>query len=233
MTIDVEALDKQWFYDGLPRDADDEMYALADAIFLNVIAEYARLVPAEDEGRLREALRPWLHHTDACAQRGYSPTCTCGLDDALARLVPAEDEGRLREAWRAGYIAAASQFTTWSEEAIEMEAKRQLARLVPAEDEREVIEVEGAEGVVHRVWKPAEDEDGPEVEWNSAAQRFVPAEDEGRMREALARASNRLDLYQTHDENCPSPAMGSQCPCSHGRLMAECDRALAATPEPR
>jgi len=109
----------------------------------------------------------------------------------------------------------------------------EYARLVPAEDEREVIEVEGAEGVVHRVWKPAEDEDGPEVEWNSAAQRFVPAEDEGRMREALARASNRLDLYQTHDENCPSPAMGSQCPCSHGRLMAECDRALAATPEPR
>jgi hypothetical protein len=49
-----------------------------------ICAVLAATPDREGEGWLREALRPWLHHTDACAQRGYGPTCTCGLDDALA-----------------------------------------------------------------------------------------------------------------------------------------------------
>lgn len=51
------ALDRQWFYDGLPPDADDDLYALADSIFASVRAALSSPAPeAEPRAHFRSRL---------------------------------------------------------------------------------------------------------------------------------------------------------------------------------
>lgn len=89
MSIDVEALREAiaTVTNGyISQEAED------------IAAEYARLVPAEDEGRLREAAQAvvsgWID--DESGMATFDPELIDRLADALRK--PNEDEGRLREA---------------------------------------------------------------------------------------------------------------------------------------
>lgn len=69
-------LDRQWFYDGLPKDADDDLYAIADAIYENVVARLA--VKGEQE---TERPKHEHHWTDAPDDETAWHCPTCGVTE--------------------------------------------------------------------------------------------------------------------------------------------------------
>lgn len=71
-------LDRQWFYDGLPRDADDTLYEVADAIYENVRAALAAQLPAQEERALADWLLAHENHELRVGQRhGGVPIVEC------------------------------------------------------------------------------------------------------------------------------------------------------------
>lgn len=88
---------RQDFYDALPRDADDEQYALADRIF-DAVAVIEDATPAPEAGaeeRLRAAVEYGYQrgHADMEFGRGYRPTLA--MDNYEAEL---RDSATLRSA---------------------------------------------------------------------------------------------------------------------------------------
>ncbi len=98
-------IDRQWFYDGLPRDADDELYALADAIFENVRGHLPTVVDA---------------HIPRVADGPFIAACSCGWrltgqpveDGGDEWLAHAATQDPLDEAWKDALASRPAD--TWS-----------------------------------------------------------------------------------------------------------------------